>query len=371
VFDHRCPHRCASLFFGRNEDGGIRCVYHGWKFDVDGNCLEMANVPPHQDFRHKVHAKAYKAAERNGLVWVFMGEAAQAPELPQLEATLVPEQYMDIHFHMRECNWLQGVEGEIDTSHVGFLHYGSIQPGDFDQDGIRKFMVANRPPEFVTRETGAGFMYGAYRPATEERRYWRVAHFLFPCWGLPPINNLEFNFLARAYVPIDDTHTMVIVMMMKGDPYRKEVARIPGGSLDVPVLPNTTGWLGRFRSAANPRNDYLIDRAVQRRGSFSGIEGIITQDHAVTESIGPIAPRELEHLAPSDLMITRVRRLLIKAATDHAESGTLPRSARDPAVYAGIRSGQFLAPEAADWFQAYRDKVAANPLNYALALAAE
>src|SRR6201991_28220 len=123
IMDHRCPHRCASLFFGRNEEGGIRCVYHGWKFDADGNCLDMANVPPHQDFKHKVHAKAYKAAERNGIVWVFMGEAAQAPELPAIAATMIPEGEAKIDFVMRSCNWLQGMEGDIDTSHLNFLHY--------------------------------------------------------------------------------------------------------------------------------------------------------------------------------------------------------------------------------------------------------
>src|ERR1041384_8328205 len=109
VMDHRCPHRCASLFFGRNEEGGIRCVYHGWKFDTEGNCLDMANVPPHQDFKHKVHAKAYKTVERNGLIWVFMGDQAQVPPLPDLEANLCPADQLDINFQMRECNWLQAV----------------------------------------------------------------------------------------------------------------------------------------------------------------------------------------------------------------------------------------------------------------------
>src|SRR5215475_14125894 len=91
VMDHRCPHRCASLFYGRNEEGGLRCVYHGWKFDVEGNCLEMANVPPHQDFKHKVHAKAYRTQERAGVVWVYMGEAEQAPALPNVEILMMPE----------------------------------------------------------------------------------------------------------------------------------------------------------------------------------------------------------------------------------------------------------------------------------------
>jgi len=371
VMDHRCPHRCASLFFGRNEEGGIRCVYHGWKFDVEGNCLDMGNLPAHQDFKHKVHARAYKATERNGLVWVYMGDAAKVPELPLLEATLVPEQYMDIDFHMRECNWLQALEGDIDSSHVAWLHYGLLQKQDFEKDSIRKYQVATRAPEFVIKETDAGVMYGVHRPAEDGKRYWRIAHFMFPCWALPPINDIEFNFLARAYAPLDDTHTMCIIMMMKGDPYKKEIAKMPGGRMTMPLLLNTTDWLGRFRIEQNAGNDYLIDREVQRNVTYTGIEGIVSQDHAITESIGPIAERELEHLAPSDQMIARVRRLLVRSALDHAKDGTLPKSALDPKVYEGVRSGQFVAPEARDWLEATAEKIAANPLNYSLAQAAE
>ena len=156
AFDHRCPHRCASLFFGRNEEGGIRCVYHGWKFDVDGNCLEMANVPPHQDFRHKVHAKAYKTAERNGLVWIYMGKPENMPALPELEANLVPEEDMQILFIQRECNWLQGAEGEFDTSHLGFLHFGMVNKQDYTEEAIERHVVQNRTPEYTYQETDYG-----------------------------------------------------------------------------------------------------------------------------------------------------------------------------------------------------------------------
>src|SRR5580693_2166046 len=128
VMDHRCPHRCASLFLGRNEENGIRCVYHGWKFDAVGNCIDMPNTPPHQDYKQKVKAKAYKVAERNGLVWVYMGERAEAPPLPGIEASLLPESDLQIVFAQRECNWLQALEGDIDTSHFGFLHAGSVDP---------------------------------------------------------------------------------------------------------------------------------------------------------------------------------------------------------------------------------------------------
>jgi phenylpropionate dioxygenase-like ring-hydroxylating dioxygenase large terminal subunit len=124
IMDHRCPHRCASLFYGRNEEGGIRCVYHGLKFDVDGNCLDMPNVPPQYDYKNKIKARAYKTLERNGLVWVYMGPRAEVPALPALEPTLLPEEQTLLFFSERDCNWLQALEGEIDTSHISFLHWG-------------------------------------------------------------------------------------------------------------------------------------------------------------------------------------------------------------------------------------------------------
>ena len=126
VMDHRCPHRCASLFLGRNEEGGIRCIYHGWKYDIAGNCVDMPSMPPHQDFKHKVKAKAYRAVERAGLVWVYMGSRAE-PRLPALEILDVPDDEISVTFIQRDCNYLQALEGEIDTSHFGFLHGGPRQ----------------------------------------------------------------------------------------------------------------------------------------------------------------------------------------------------------------------------------------------------
>ena len=371
VMDHRCPHRCASFFFGRNEEDGIRCVYHGWKFDVHGNCLDMANVPPHQDFKHKVKAKTYKAEERNGLIWVFMGDQDNVPELPEIEATLIPDAEMEIGFHQRECNWLQAIEGEIDTSHVGLLHYGNLDSSTFPKDGIRKYSVANRAPEYITEETDYGFMYGAHRPADEGNLYWRVAHLMFPFWALPPVNVIESNFMARAYVPMDDTHTMILVMVIKNDPYGREVRAIPGGSMDLEYEPNSTDWYGRWRLTANAGNDYMIDRDVQREETYTGIHGIVVQDHAINEGMGPIVDRTFEQLAPSDMMINRVRRMLIKAARIHAKDGTAPVSASDPHVYHGIRSGQYVAPAELNWLDAYAKIIADNPVRYPLPDAAE
>ena len=369
IMDHRCPHRCASLFFGRNEEGGIRCVYHGWKFDTDGNCLDMANVPPHQDFKHKVHAKTYKSAERNGLIWVYMGDQQDVPELPPIEATLLPEDAVDIHFIHRESNWLQGTEGELDTSHIGFLHFGSMGKHDKTGRAENRFALANRAPEYESQETDYGYAYAAYRPADEGETYWRFGQFLFPFWTMPPISSMDRNLLTRAYVPIDDENCMIVVVEKKGilqtetgEDVKKRPKGHPGGAHDHEYLPRTTDWQGRWKLTANRDNDYLIDREMQRDDNYTGLLGFILQDQMVTESMEPIVDRTMEHLAPSDVMITRTRRCLVKAATEFSKDGTLPKSARTPDTFSRVRGGYFVADDKIDWQDAYASEVAETPL---------
>ena len=214
-------------------------------------------------------------------------------------------------------------------------------------------------------------MYGVHRPADAGNLYWRIAHFAFPCWALPPINNIEFNFLARAYVPLDDEHTMCVVMMMKGDPYKKEIAKMPGGRMAMPLLPNTTDWMGRWRLKQNRANDYEIDRDRQRGDSYTGMDTFVLQDQMITESMGEIVDRTFEHLAPSDVMITRVRRCIVRAVQEFQKDGTLPATATDPKVFANVRGGFFVEKSSVDWEEAYKKQVANSPLSNFLSRAAE
>ena len=377
IMDHRCPHRCASLFFGRNEEDGIRCVYHGWKFDVDGNCLDMANVPPAQDFKQKVKAKAYKATERNGLVWVFMGDQENMPGLPEIESTMLPEDQVDIHFVLREANWLQGAEGEFDTSHIGFLHFGTVMKAAFEDGNANRFAVANRAPEYESAETDYGQAYAAYRPAEDGETYWRFGQFLFPFWTMPPIASIDKNILTRAYVPIDDENSMIVIIEKKDvmssevPPEGERHPGHPGVAVSGDYLPGTTDWNGRWRLPENRANDYLIDRDMQRTQNFSGMLGFVLQDQMVTESMGPIVDRTFEHLAPSDIMITRVRHQLVRAAAEFEASGKLPPCAADPAIFASARGGFFVEKDSVAWLDAYRDQMAAAPLRLAGEEAAE
>jgi phthalate 4,5-dioxygenase len=368
VMDHRCPHRCASLFLGRNEEGGIRCIYHGWKFDVSGNCVDMASVPSHQDFRHKVKAKAYRVVERAGIIWVHMGSGAKAPPLPALEILDVPDDEINVTFIQRECNYLQALEGEIDTSHFGFLHAGHVDPDDVPEDDPVHHTVTNRAPEYHVTNTAWGTQYAAYRAAGPDRTYWRFANFLFPFWSQAPNGEFGSHVHARAWVPLDDGHTMFCFLWWKRgasavtqpQPAFKDGTPIGGTGRGNKFLPNTTDWLGRWRLAANSSNDWGIDRAAQRSNAiYSGIDGIHLQDQAITESMGPITDHAFEHLAPSDQMITRTRRRLLMAARALRDERVLPPGVEDPTVFHGARSGYFVSDAKNPWQEIYLRQLAA------------
>jgi phthalate 4,5-dioxygenase len=362
VMDHKCPHRCASLFLGRNEENGLRCLYHGWKFDTAGNCVDTPNLAD-QNFKNRVKAKAYPSVERNGLVWVYMGQRKEAPPLPQIEATLLPEHEVNIVFAQRECNWLQALEGEIDTSHFGFLHAGAVDPADVAEDNLLRFTVADRAPEYHVTETECGMMYGAYRPAAPGRTYWRFANFMFPFWTQTPQGKFTEHLHNRAWVPMDDHHTMFISLVWKQHPPsvgpNKRGQMLPGFQRVFDHLPNTTDWFGRWRLKGRAENDWLIDRDAQKNGNFSGIVGIHQQDQAVTESMGSITDHLFEHLAPSDKMIMATRRRLLKVARAF-KNGVVPPGVDNPELMYSVRSGDFVTDARLGWHEAYDREMQAS-----------
>ncbi len=377
IMDHRCPHRCASLFYGRNERGGVRCIYHGWKFDVDGNCLDMPNLPAHQDFKHKLHAKAYRVAERNGLVWLYMGKAETAPPLPAIEPLLLPEAEARINFVQRECNWVQALEGDIDTTHFSFLHLGALNADEVPEDQIGRHSVTSRTPDLHVEDAPYGLRYGASRDGGGGRTYWRIAHFLLPFWTMPPTGPIEHNPMVRGWVPMDDTHTMFISVGWAGNKralgLRKDGTPVPGHSSELRFKPNATDWYGRWRLADDASNDHGLDREMQRNVNYSGIVGIHLQDQAITESMGPITDFTFEHLAPSDVAITRTRKKLLDAARAHQKTGAVPDAVMRPELCAGARGGEWLSPADRDMRRGYAEARAAcdDPTGTLLPAAAE
>ncbi|MDJ0921717.1 MAG: Rieske 2Fe-2S domain-containing protein [Henriciella sp.] len=354
IVDHFCAHRCASLFFGRNEDEGIRCVYHGWKFDRHGKCVDRPSEP-HEAIPASIRLKALKTREVNGLVWVYMGTRETPPPFPEFDVNRRSEESCDVSIALRECNWLQALEGDIDTAHVGFLHLGGVSADNFEKGSINYYRHLDLAPRYEIVETRYGTMYDAYRPAGESETYHRVGQFMLPFFTMTPPFDFDSGAThLRAWVPADDHHTWLIEIK-SGDvtlTKDKDGKPLSGGTVGWTYLPNTTDWLGRWRIAENKSNDYGMDRS---RPNYTGINGIPLQDQAITESMGPIQDRTREHLGSSDRMIMLSRRRMMKAAKALAEEGAAPPGVETPEVYQSIRSGFMLTPNEADWLAVIND----------------
>src|SRR5207249_2017910 len=346
LIQNSCPHRGASLFYGRNEAEGLRCVYHGWKFDVGGRCVDMPIEPAESNFKQKVRAVTYPCVERGGLIWTYLGPRPTPPPMPELEATMLADNRIQVY--QRDCNWMQALEGDIDTGHTVYLHLGSVDASEVPPDSWARYALADRAPRYEVTDTDSGVMYGAYRPAEADTNYWRIANFLFPFYAMVPTGVLGLEIRVRAWVPMDDHHTLALTMSKAGAP--RGTSWSPLNTTEA--VPDSTGWLDRFRCVANAANDYQIDREPQRTNqSFTGIPSIFLQDQAVTESMGWIYNRSEEHLGTSDAMIIRTRRRLLDAARALREQGTVPPGAEEPAVYA-VRSGGAVIPKGTNWVEA-------------------
>jgi len=323
LLDARCPHRSANLFWGRNEQDGLRCAYHGWKYDVAGTCIDVPNTPEGATFKDKIAAfSAYPAVERGGFVWAYMGPKDQEPPFPNFEINRVPASHIHITKVYLQANWLQLMEGELDSSHVAFLH-SRVDSGEnvlAARNRMQGAMFQDTMPTWTFKDTDYGIMLGAKRGGPEGKSYWRVNQWLMP------------SFTMIAAVPGTPVHLQIRVPM--GDEtsifYRaiwhptrpltdRERYDAERGGVNFPeMIPGT------YLPKENRDNDYLIDRASQRTSSFTGIKSIPAQDWAVQEDMGgPIVDRSIEHLVSADAAIISVRKRLIKTARDLQE-GTEP-----------------------------------------------
>ena len=344
VLDAYCPHRRAHLYFGRNEECGIRCVYHGWKFDVTGQCLDMPSEPSETNFKDRVKTKSYSTAARGGIVWVYMGPDQFKPELPDFEWARLSKSRCEITKRSQQCNWAQAVEGGIDSSHISYLHrnLADLIPSK-SGTGHRSYTSRDRSPKFTIKETDYGLLIGASRNATKESFYWRITQFLSPFWTMiPPILGEEVNdssqdtYAGHAFVPIDDENTWT--WSFNCNPHRdfneKEQALFhPRTGLWGPIDDS-------YRPVWNKENDYGLDREMQKNVNYTGIKGIPNQDVAVQESMGPIADRSREILGTSDKAIIAYRQLLIDMAKD-LQNGQEPKASSHGGYY-NVRSASVL-----------------------------
>jgi phthalate 4,5-dioxygenase len=365
VLEEHCPHRGASLFFGRNEEGGIRCVYHGWKFDVEGGCMEMPTEPSTSRMRHNIKARAYPARIAGGLLWVYLGEARPVPELPAFGFLGLPPEHVYASRWHQECNYAQAMEGELDSAHVGFLHR-MVSTIDADHQALTgKYFQEDTAPAWKVLPGEAGFMACNGRRVDGDKRYWRLNQFLLPFYTMIPPRPGDAQ-LVRMWVPMTDERCWVMCVTWRPDAPlgpQELAAWRNGENSHRKVIPGTTTPVER------KDNDYLIDRQLQKTVSFTGIHGIRAQDAMVTESAGPIADRTREHLGSSDVAVVAMRRTLIEAASKCAESGEAPAAVAKPWLYTVYATQavlpQGMEPDAADEIiqaaRARAPQAAANP----------
>jgi phenylpropionate dioxygenase-like ring-hydroxylating dioxygenase large terminal subunit len=329
ILDELCPHRRASLFYGRNEDCGLRCVYHGWKFDVDGNCVDQPSEPPASSYKEKIKQTSYPAREWGGLIWVYMGPAETMPEMPDFEWGSLPASHRWQAKWTYEANYAAGVEGELDSAHTGFLHDTKTPASDMAaaMAEASTYWAGDKAPRLTVEQTDYGFYYGSRRRYAEGSYYWRVTQFLLPCFAIIPMPKWPIS--CRAYVPIDDEHTMVFNTTFNADAplTAEDMAPLEAGLGPAPKL-----IPGTFTPQLNASNRYGLDREIQRTRTFTGIAGINNQDRAVVESMGPICDRWNEHLGTSDIAVIAMRRRLLDEAKA-LEAGTAPKAAASGALY--------------------------------------
>jgi phthalate 4,5-dioxygenase oxygenase subunit len=349
VVDALCPHRRAGMFFGRNENHGLRCIYHGWKFDVTGQCVDLPTEPSDQSMKDRIRIKSYPARDSGGVIWVYMG-TGNPPPLPDFEWARVPDAQRTLTKRVQYTNWAQAVEGGIDSAHVSHLHSHKTKSstGVNFQDTAEawKYLEIDRHPIFMVDEAETGLIIKARRNA-DDMFYWRVTQFLLPFYTLtPPTVDPKDSegaaYYGHAWVPIDDENTWT--WTFHANPRR---AFSDG---ERQLFEGDDGFWGPIDKNYHPtlsmRNDFGIDREKQRHESYSGIDGIQNQDAAVQESMGAIVDRTEEHLGHSDLAVIRFRRLLLKLARE-LESGR-PLEAPGASAAFNKRPLTVLLPKAVD-----------------------
>lgn len=349
VLDERCPHRGASLVLGRNEEGGLRCLYHGWKMDVNGGVLEMVSEPNAERMRANIKHTAYPVKEWGGMIWTYLGAPETMPEFTPPPWAPREDARVSIAKVVLPCNWAQILEGAIDSAHSSSLHSSDMVPAKVDSAKATSSMwlrpSTDKAPRMQVERAGYGFRYAAIRRPIvneEETDYIRTTVFVAPNTVLIPPNNL-YN-VANVNVPMDDT-TTAFYFIAWGHPsktpetetWRKFLRQTVGVDLD-----------SRYRPLRNTENNFWQDRQAMRAGNFTGIKGFPNQDVAMWVTMGPIADRTRDRLGASDMAVTQFRRQMIEAARDFA-AGKEAIGTGSNRIPSRICSFQAIVPKTTDW----------------------
>ena len=355
LLDAFCPHRGAPLFFGRNEENGLRCVYHAWKFDITGQCTDLPNAPEGETFKHKVKAVAYPVVEAGDLIWAYMGPAEKQPPFPDFPWTKLPKENRYVTKFRLECNYLQAMEGDYDPTHARFLHstfmpanetFGQAQ-GTYYRSPSNRGWNSTNPDELYPKVVGDRRITDNNAPYPDLEDYnaavlsiskmeqgdGNVTASVGVTWWMPVFctagNAMPGHLSSNMRVPIDNESVMFYRLRWSWNPISDgDLAEYKHGGWTHPeMIPGT------WKTKDNVFNDYNVDRLAQRNMSFTGIKTFPLQDIAMMENQwGPIAKRHKEHLASSDYQIIHIRRRLLKAAKE-LMAGQEPEEPWKPEIY--------------------------------------
>lgn len=349
LLDELCPHRRASLVYGRNEECGLRCLYHGWKMDVDGNIVAMSSEPEGSPLMNKVTHRAYPTREWGGFVWAWLGDKEQIPEFEPPAFAPTEDTPLSILKIRVPANWAQIHEGQIDSAHSSSLHSSDMKPARVEGASADEKAwyrpSTDKAPKMQTETTSYGFHYAAIRKPiknAQTHHYLRITEFVAPYYSLiPPNNNYK---VASVIVPISDEETAFHFIAWGGpnvpstEEWRRFNHSVPGEDVDH-----------KWRSKRTLENDFLQDREAMKQGSFTGVPGIPNQDIIMWVSMGPIVDRTNDVLGASDLAIVEFRRLMVDAARQVSDGGPAIGT-REPRVpQARIASREGVYSKDVDW----------------------
>jgi phthalate 4,5-dioxygenase len=356
LIDQYCPHRGANLWFGRNEECGIRCVYHGWKFDTDGQCVDMPTSYPDLNAKDKMKIKSYPVREWGDMIWAYMGSKEVMPELPALEMATLPPEHRYVSKKWQDCNWVQAMEGSIDTAHFTFVHLGFekeeneildikkhfINPLARMRADQMRWIAEDARPVIRILPHDAGLTIAGARGAGPDNYYWRIAQYLMPVHSYAPSAMPGEPSFGQTFIPVNDTSCWIYCYAWNPDApltaAQRESYKNGNGIFSI----NDANYV----PLRNRSNNYLIDRKLQRTKSYTGIQGVSEQDAAVQDSQGPIADRSIEHLGPTDLGLLHFRKLVMDAARA-LQQGIEPEHAKRQDRYT-VRSGGHVTSRSKD-----------------------
>ncbi len=349
ALDELCPHRRASLVYGRNEECGLRCLYHGWKFDIDGNCVDMLSEPPESKLKDKVKHRAYPVTECGGFVWVYMGDPDDVPAFQRPSFSPDDDTPVSILKIKVPANWAQIMEGQIDSAHSSSLHSSDMVPARVDSaaanDSHWLRPSTDKSPRLVTQPTSFGFRYAAIRRPIKQAAthdYVRITVYVAPFVALIPPNT-SYN-VASVIVPEDDENSVFHFIAWGGEScpdvrtWRQFGRAMPGVDLNED-----------FTNKRHLGNDFLQDRQRMKEGDFTGIPGIPNQDIAMWTSMGPIIDRTRETLGASDVAVVEFRRIMVEAAREVAAGGDAIGTTEPLIPHTSIASYQGVVSKQTNW----------------------